>query len=108
MVLGFKVDPYEVLKKTMKEIQSLHQVYSTCPIFGVEYSDIEEGERPATPTTDTIQEDVELITTKKDTLAVSQSNLCNGTLFVYTCLGICIILFYLFNVYTYIPHFIFV
>ena len=77
MVLGFKVDPYEALKKVIKEIQSLHQVYSACPIFGVEYSDVDdEGEGPATPTTDAIQEDVELVNTKQDTLAVS---------FVYPC-----------------------
>ena len=72
MVLGFKVDPYDVLKKTIKEIQSLHQVYSACPIFGVEYSDTEEGEEPTPPSSDTIQEDVELVSTNSDTLAVSQ------------------------------------
>ena len=72
MVLGFKVDPYDALKKIVKEIQSLHQVYSSCPIFGVEYSVAdEEGEGPAPPTTDVIQEEVELVDTKRDTLAVS-------------------------------------
>ena len=72
MVLGFKVDPYDALKKVVKEIQSLHQVYSSCPIFGVEYSVADEGgEGPVTPTTDVIQEEVELVDTKRDTLAVS-------------------------------------
>ena len=71
LVLGFKVDPYETLKKIIKEIQSLHQVYSSSPIFGVEFSTADEWEGPATPTSDAIQEDVELVTTKKDTLAVS-------------------------------------
>ena len=77
LVLGFKVDPYDVLKKTVKEIQSLHQVYSSCPIFGVEYSDVDEGEEPATPTSDAIQEDVELVHTRSDTLAVSPYQLPN-------------------------------
>ena len=71
LVLGFKVDPYETLKKIVKEIQSLHQVYSSSPIFGVEHSTPDEWEGPAPPTTDTIQEDVELVSTKKDNLAVS-------------------------------------
>ena len=76
LVLGFKVDPYESLKKVMKEIQSLHQVYSACPIFGVEYltGDEGEGEKAAPPINDVIQEDVELVTTKKDSLAVSGDN----------------------------------
>ncbi|CAI8013132.1 Bardet-Biedl syndrome 5 protein homolog [Geodia barretti] len=66
LVLGFKVDPYETLKKIVKEIQSLHQVYSSSPIFGVEYSTADEWEGPTPPTTDTIQEDVELVGTKED------------------------------------------
>ena len=83
LVLGFKVDPYESLKKVMKEIQSLHQVYSACPIFGVEYltGDEGEGEKAAPPINDVIQEDVELVTTKKDSLAVSGDNShCPGTI----------------------------
>ena len=72
LVLGFKLDPYEMMKKIIKEIQSLHQVYSASPIFGVEYASVDEWEGPATPTSDAIQEDVELVATKKDTLAVSQ------------------------------------
>ena len=76
LVLGFKVDPYETLKNIVKEIQSLHQVYSAFPIFGVEYSTADEWEGPTPPTNDTIQEDVELVGTKTDTLAVSLF-LCN-------------------------------
>ncbi len=36
-VLGFRIDPVEKLKDTAKEIQNLHRVYSSCPIFGVEF-----------------------------------------------------------------------
>jgi Bardet-Biedl syndrome 5 protein len=41
-VLGFRIDPVEKLQQVHKEIQSLHKVYSTCPVFGVEF---EEDER---------------------------------------------------------------
>lgn len=36
-VLGFRVDPQEKLEEIVKEIQSLHKVYSACPIFGIEF-----------------------------------------------------------------------
>ena len=36
-VLGFRIDPEERLHDVCKQIQSLHKVYSACPIFGVEY-----------------------------------------------------------------------
>ena len=40
-MLGFRVDPVEKLHEVVKEIQSLHKVYSACPIFGVEF-EVEE------------------------------------------------------------------
>lgn len=36
-VLGFKIDPLEKLQESVKEINSLHKVYSANPIFGVDY-----------------------------------------------------------------------
>jgi Bardet-Biedl syndrome 5 protein len=36
-VLGFKIDPEDKLKETYKEINSLYKIYSTTPIFGVEF-----------------------------------------------------------------------
>ncbi|EPQ02276.1 Bardet-Biedl syndrome 5 protein like protein, partial [Myotis brandtii] len=36
-VLGFKIDPVEKLQASVKEINSLHKVYSASPIFGVDY-----------------------------------------------------------------------
>lgn len=36
-VLGFKIDPVEKLQESVKEINSLHKVYSANPIFGVNY-----------------------------------------------------------------------
>lgn len=36
-VLGFKIDPSERLQEVCKEVQSLHKVYASCPMFGVQY-----------------------------------------------------------------------
>ena len=36
-ILGFRVDPKERLDDIFKEVQSLHQVFSANPIFGVQY-----------------------------------------------------------------------
>nr|XP_023026302.1 Bardet-Biedl syndrome 5 protein homolog [Leptinotarsa decemlineata] len=36
-ILGFKVDPEEKLQNLFKELTSLHTVYTTKPIFGVEF-----------------------------------------------------------------------
>lgn len=36
-VLGFKIDPVDKLQDALKEINSLHKVYSANPIFGVDY-----------------------------------------------------------------------
>ena len=41
-VLGFRIDPPEKLQDAVKEIQSLHKVYSACPIFGIEF-ETDEG-----------------------------------------------------------------
>eukprot|EP00736_Rhodelphis_marinus_P005865 Rmarinus@m.7619 len=37
-VLGFRVEPHDKLQEAFQEIQSLHQVYSINPIFGIEFS----------------------------------------------------------------------
>lgn len=37
-VLGFRIDPVELLHQTTQEIQNIHQVYSTNPIFGISYA----------------------------------------------------------------------
>lgn len=61
-VLGFRIDPVEKLQQVHKEIQSLHKVYSNCPVFGVEY---EEDDRPQgldELTIERVQDDVEIET----------------------------------------------
>ncbi len=44
-ILGFRVDPQERISEVFQEIQSLYQVYSAGPIFGVDFS--VEAESPA-------------------------------------------------------------
>ncbi|CAH1166825.1 unnamed protein product [Phyllotreta striolata] len=46
-VLGFKVDPEERLRTLYKELSSLHAVYASRPIFGVEYEAAAASRRPA-------------------------------------------------------------
>lgn len=37
-ILGFRVDPQEKMKDVFKEVNSLHQVFSVNPVFGVEFT----------------------------------------------------------------------
>ncbi|XP_058889685.1 Bardet-Biedl syndrome 5 protein homolog isoform X4 [Acipenser ruthenus] len=59
-VLGFKIDPLEKLQDAVKEINSLHRVYSTSLIFGVDY-EMEEKPQPLEElTVEQAQDDVEI------------------------------------------------
>jgi len=37
-VLGFRIDPVELLHQTAQEIQNIHQVFSANPIFGISHA----------------------------------------------------------------------
>uniref|UniRef100_A0A8C6Q5L1 Bardet-Biedl syndrome 5 protein homolog n=1 Tax=Nothobranchius furzeri TaxID=105023 RepID=A0A8C6Q5L1_NOTFU len=59
-VLGFKIDPVEKLQDALKEINSLHKVYSANPIFGVDY-EMEEKPQPLEElTVEQLPDDVEI------------------------------------------------
>ncbi|XP_052579978.1 Bardet-Biedl syndrome 5 protein isoform X1 [Peromyscus californicus insignis] len=59
-VLGFKIDPVEKLQESVKEINSLHKVYSASPIFGVNY-EMEEKPQPLEAlTVEQVPDDVEI------------------------------------------------
>lgn len=47
-MLGFKIDPVDKLQDALKEINSLHKVYSANPIFGVDYEMEEKVGMPCT------------------------------------------------------------
>lgn len=59
-VLGFKIDPVEKLRESIKEINSLHKVYSASPIFGVDYEMEEKPQSLEALTVEQIQDDVEI------------------------------------------------
>ena len=61
-VLGFHISPQELLEQTTKEIQSLRSIYSSCPVFGVEFEiDADVTQQPAQVRAG--QDDVEIETT---------------------------------------------
>lgn len=60
-VLGFRIDPAEKLQEVVKEIQSLHRVYSSNPILGVEF---EVDDVPASTDeliVENIQDDIDIV-----------------------------------------------
>ncbi|XP_046569797.1 Bardet-Biedl syndrome 5 protein homolog [Haliotis rubra] len=59
-VLGFRIDPVEKLKDTAKEIQNLHRVYSSCPIFGVEFETDAKPQTMEELTLERVTDDVEI------------------------------------------------
>lgn len=63
-ILGFKVDPKNKLEKLFKEISSLHKLYSSNPIFGVEFEVQEEQASLEELTVPKIVEDVEIVEDK--------------------------------------------
>ncbi|XP_069110812.1 BBSome complex member BBS5-like [Argopecten irradians] len=59
-VLGFRIDPAEKLQQVVKEIQSLHRVYSSCPLFGVEFETEEKLDDSQDLSVERVQDDVEI------------------------------------------------
>ncbi|XP_033761379.1 Bardet-Biedl syndrome 5 protein homolog [Pecten maximus] len=59
-VLGFRIDPAEKLQQVVKEIQSLHRVYSACPLFGVEFETEEKLDDSQDLSVERVQDDVEI------------------------------------------------
>uniref|UniRef100_A0A672YJM0 Bardet-Biedl syndrome 5 protein homolog n=1 Tax=Sphaeramia orbicularis TaxID=375764 RepID=A0A672YJM0_9TELE len=74
-VLGFKIDPVDKLQDALKEINSLHKVYSANPIFGVDY-EMEEKPQPLEElTVDQPPDDVEIEPDEQtDAFTVSQQD----------------------------------
>ncbi|XP_072042114.1 BBSome complex member BBS5-like [Amphiura filiformis] len=60
-VLGFRIDPAEKLQEVCKEIQSLHRVYSSSPIFGIEFENEEEPPSVEELTVDPVTDDVDIV-----------------------------------------------
>jgi len=62
-ILGFRVDPEEKLKDMVKEVQSLFKVYSTSPIFGIEFDTEVVGSSVESALN--VQDDVEIETSSE-------------------------------------------
>ena len=71
LCLGFRIDPQERLDAVMKEVQKLHTLFSTNPIFGVDFTleseapDIKQLLQPR------VEEDVEVVDEQEDSHAVA-------------------------------------
>ena len=66
-VLGFRIDPVEKLQEVVTEIQSLHKVYSTCPVFGVEFETDDKPQTLEELTVEPVLDDVEIETSDDQT-----------------------------------------
>jgi len=62
-ILGFRVDPQDKLQDVFQEIKSLWQVFSSNPIFGVQFSVEERAQPLSAVTVQRQQDDVEIVDT---------------------------------------------
>lgn len=60
-ILGFRVDPAEQLQKVFQEVQSLHQVFSATPVFGVDFTTEDKAAPIEQLTVARQQDDVEIV-----------------------------------------------
>lgn len=70
-ILGFRIDPQDRIDEVFQEVQSLYQIYSVGPNFGVDFTleseaaDIEQLLQPK------VTEDTELLDDTEDTHAIA-------------------------------------
>jgi len=64
-ILGFRVDPADQLSAVFQEIQSLHRVFSTTPLFGVDHTSEEKAAPLEQLTVTRGQDDVEIVDTEE-------------------------------------------
>ena len=65
-ILGFRVDPQDQLQSVFQEVQSLHQIFSKTPMFGVDFS-TEDKAAPLDELTVARQgDDVEIVDTEAE------------------------------------------
>ncbi|XP_072179431.1 BBSome complex member BBS5-like [Diadema setosum] len=60
-VLGFRIDPAEKLQEVVKEIQSLHRVYSSNPILGVEFEVDDVPQTMDELVVENVQDDIDIV-----------------------------------------------
>jgi len=77
-ILGFRIDPKEKLDEVLHEINSLYQVYSTSPVFGVEFTVESEAPSLKELLQPQVHEDTELIEDHEDTHAAAHAYYAEG------------------------------
>jgi len=60
-VLGFRMDPVEKLHETVKQIQKLYKVYSSWPIFGIEFEKEDSPESLEDVTVEPVEDGIEIV-----------------------------------------------
>merc|ERR1719161_1109770 len=60
-ILGFRIDPVEQLEEINTQISNLWKVFSTTPIFGVEFVLEEQGPKPEESRVPRLEDDVEIL-----------------------------------------------
>lgn len=71
MIIGFRIDPVERLEETTQEIQKLHQLFSSSPIFGVDFTLESEAPSIAQLLQARVEEDTDLIEESEDVHALA-------------------------------------
>lgn len=70
-ILGFRVDPQDRIGEVFQELNSLYQVYSVAPLFGVDFTIENEQKSPDQVLLPKIDEDIDIIDDLEDTHAVA-------------------------------------
>ena len=77
-ILGFRVDPAEQLQKVFQEVQSLHKIFSTTPVFGVDFSTEDKAAPLEQLTVARTQDDVEIVNTDEAAHDASAAYFADG------------------------------
>lgn len=78
-ILGFRVDPADRLKDIFKEVNSLWQVFSVNPIFGVEFTVEDRPEALSQVTVPRTQDDVQILDTDGENAEAFAAYYADGT-----------------------------
>lgn len=70
-ILGFRIDPIEMLEVVLKELVNIHKVFSASPIFGVDFSIEDEAPAAQELIQPRVEEDVELLEDREDGLSAA-------------------------------------
>jgi hypothetical protein len=83
-ILGFRVDPQDRINDVFQEINSLFQVYSVAPLFGVDFTLESEAPNIEQLLQPKVTEDTELIDDREDTHAIAVRAR------LHVCLSVCL------------------